>query len=300
MPAAPSVRFLARELGVDINNILGTGPGGRINSQDIKDYVKNILSNKDNFQNQNNISYFPTTNTRMPDFEKFGEIQKEKLTSIRLKIANKMITSWSIPSVTQYDEANISLLEENRLKINKELSNQKIKLTVTSIILKFLGLTLKKFPIFNSSLDLNNNEVIYKKYINIGVAVDTPQGLLVPVIQNVDKKSIIEISKELDTLANLAREKKLQASQMQGASFTLSNLGGLGTTFFTPIINFPEVAILGVGRAKVQITMVNNNLTNQLILPISLSYDHRLIDGAMAARFLRLLSLKLEYPLDID
>ena len=275
---------------------MGTGPRGRISFQDVKDYVKNVLSNKISNSNINTSA----TNVKLPSFENFGNIQREKLSSIRLKISQKMQSSWqTIPHVTQNDEANISLLEEFRIKKNKELKNENIKITVTAILLKGLGEALKKFPIFNSSLDLANNEVIYKKYIHLGVAVDTQHGLLVPVIRNVDEKSIFNICKELDTLATKARAKKIQADDMQGGSFTLSNLGGLGTTFFTPIINWPEVAILGVGRAKFQTVLNNQAIINQLMLPLSLSYDHRLIDGAQAARFLRFLSEFLEYPLQI-
>ena len=208
--------------------------------------------------------------------------------------------------MTQFDEADVTALEtfrqrENRKnkenKENKELRETGVKLTVTAVLLKITAAALRKFPQFNTSLDIQKNEIVYREYVHLGVAVDTPRGLLVPVIRDADKKDLLSIVRELDDLAQRARSKKIRPEELQGSSFSITNLGGLGTSYFTPIVNWPEAAILGLGRAKYQSCLHNGNAQHRLFLPLSLSYDHRLIDGADAARFLRWIAENTEYPL---
>ncbi len=292
VPAAPSVRRLARELGVDIHQV--TPSGVRISYEDVKAYVKNTLT-----QGSSSIPSKQVT-TDLPDFSRFGSVRYEQMSSICQKIAAKMELCWQqIPHVSQFDEADITAFENFRNKKNKQLRKQDIKLTPTSILVKITALALTKFPQFNASLDMKSNQIIYKDYVHLGVAVDTPQGLLVPVIRDAAKKDIVSIARELTDLSSRARERKIRPDEMQGACITLTNLGGLGTTYFTPIINWPEVAILGVGMAKRQLSQTSGEVKSCLMLPLSLSYDHRLIDGANAAHFLRWIAENLEYPLEI-
>ena len=296
IPAAPSVRRLARELGADIYSIIGSGIRGAISAEDVKNYVKNILT-KNLAKGSSTIGRETKEIPPLPDFSQFGPIHREKMQSIRQKISQKMELSWqTIPHVTQFDEAEITALENFRKRKNRELQKKGLKLTVTSLALKCAALALRTFPKLNASLDIACQEIIYKDYVHIGIAVDTPQGLLVPVLRDADKKDLITITEELSTLAQKAREKKIQAGELQGSCLSLTNLGGLGTTHFTPIINWPEVAVLGLGRAKSQLSMNGGSLQQQLLLPLSLSYDHRIIDGAEAARFLRWIAENLEYP----
>lgn len=293
-PAAPSVRRLAREIGVDINKVPGTGPNGRISMDDVKAYSKKLHE-----------SYTQTTgiglnikSEPLPDFSKFGEIKKVEMTNIRKKTAEHLSYAWAtIPHVTQFDKADITLLEKMRKELNK---NSEIKLTVTAILVKIIVQALKKYPQFNSSIDMENKEVIYKNYFNIGIAVDTEFGLIVPVIKNADKKTLSEISVELNNLADKARNKKIGLDDLQGGCFSISNLGGIGGTYFTPIVNSPEVAILGVSKGSFEPVWNGNGVFEpRLMLPLSLSYDHRIIDGADAIRFLRFVVEALEQPLKI-
>ena len=294
VPATPSVHRLARELGADINKIIGSGPKGRISKLDVKNYVKSVLNSKSKLEGVIAASSEP----KMPDFASFGPIRREKFSGIRLKISERMKYSWqSIPHVTQFDEAEISALEKFRKKRNNELKGENIKLSLTSIAIKIISLALKKFPQFNTSLDPIQNEIIYKDYIHIGVAVDTEHGLFVPVLRDVDKKDLGEIAQELNNLAQKARENKIRPNELQGACFTITNLGAMGTSYFTPIINWPDIAILGLGRAKEEVFLSNGLLKTRLMLPLSLSYDHRVIDGAKAAHFSRWIAENLEYPL---
>lgn len=291
-PAAPSVRRIAREIGVDINKVPGTGPNGRISMDDVKAFSKKLHES----YAQGGGSGLNIKSESLPDFSKFGSINKVEMTNIRKKTADHLSYAWAtIPHVTQFDKADITLLEKTRKELNK---NSEVKLTVTAILVKIIVEALKKFPQFNSSIDMEKKEIIYKNYFNIGVAVDTEFGLIVPVIKNSDKKSLTEISVDMNTLAEKARNKKIGLDDLQGGCFTISNLGGIGGTYFTPIVNSPEVAILGVSRGNLEPVWNGYGVFEpRLMLPLSLSYDHRIIDGADAIRFLRFVVEALEQPL---
>ena len=292
-PAAPSVRRIAREIGVDINKVPGTGPNGRISMDDVKAFSKKLHES----YSQGGGTGLNIKSESLPDFTKFGAINKVEMTNIRKKTADHLSYAWAtIPHVTQFDKADITLLEKTRKELNK---NSEVKLTVTAILVKIIVEALKKFPQFNSSIDMEKKEIIYKSYFNIGVAVDTEFGLIVPVIKNSDKKSLTEISVDMNALAEKARNKKIGLDDLQGGSFTISNLGGIGGTYFTPIVNSPEVAILGVSRGSLEPVWNGYGVFEpRLMLPLSLSYDHRIIDGADAIRFLRFVVEALEQPLD--
>ncbi len=293
-PAAPSVRRIAREIGVDINKVPGTGPNGRISMDDVKAYSKKLHES----YSQGGGSGLNIKSETLPDFTKFGSINKIEMTNIRKKTADHLGYAWAvIPHVTQFDKADITLLEKTRKELNK---SSDVKLTVTAILVKIIVEGLKKFPQFNSSIDMEKKEIIYKNYFNIGVAVDTEFGLIVPVLKNVEKKSLTEISIEMNALAEKARNKKIGLDDLQGGCFTISNLGGIGGTYFTPIVNSPEVAILGVSRGTLEPVWNGYGVFEpRLMLPLSLSYDHRIIDGADAIRFLRFVVEALEQPLKI-
>jgi pyruvate dehydrogenase E2 component (dihydrolipoamide acetyltransferase) len=293
VPAAPSVRALARQLGVDINEVPGHGPGGRITRDDVKAYVKSLVQS-----GGGTPAIKPGTSPALPDFSQWGEVEQESLTNIRRATAANMSNAWNtVPHVTQYDRADTTQLESMRKRFNKRPEAEGKKLTVTAILIKLVASALKQFPKFNSSLDLARDVVVRKKYVHVGVAVDTPRGLLVPVIRDVDVKNVVQVAIELNDMATRARDRKLKPDEMRGSTFTVSNLGGLGTTYFSPIVNWPEVAILGVGRAEPTAIWNDGRFEPRLILPLSLSYDHRLIDGADAARFLRWTAEALEQPL---
>ncbi|HWP92756.1 MAG TPA: 2-oxo acid dehydrogenase subunit E2 [Thermodesulfobacteriota bacterium] len=308
-PASPSVRRLAREIGVDINEVPGSGPGGRISEEDVKNYARQVLASgapdtrppgrqvKEDTSATHMISMVESiVIPRLPDFAEWGEIERKPMTNVRRKTAEHVSYGWVSPHVTQHDKADITNLEELRKEYGKKAEEAGGKLTVTAIILKVTASALKVFPEFNTSVDMAGGEIIYKKYYHIGIAVDTDRGLLVPVIRDVDKKNIIELSVELNEISEKARNKKLTIEEMRGGTFTISNLGGIGGTYFTPIINFPEVAILGVSRSSVEPVFIDGQFEPRLMLPLSLSYDHRVIDGADAARFLRWVAEALEQP----
>ncbi len=291
-PAAPSVRRIAREIGVDINKVPGSGPNGRISMDDVKAFSKKLHES----YSQSGGAGLNIKSEALPDFSKFGSINKVEMTNIRKKTADHLSYAWNvIPHVTQFDKADITLLEKTRKELNK---NSETKLTVTAILVRIIVEALKKFPQLNSSIDMEKKEIIYKNYFNIGVAVDTEFGLIVPVLKNVEKKSLTEISFEMNSLAEKARSKKIGLDELQGGCFTISNLGGIGGTYFTPIVNSPEVAILGVSRgANEPVWNGFGVFEPRLMLPLSLSYDHRIIDGADAIRFLRFVVEALEQPL---
>ena len=285
--AAPSVRRLARELGIELSSVSGTGPRGRILEKDVKVHAKAIIKS---------VSSAPVTpaEPELPDFSRWGETVTESFSTVRKLTAERLSQAWGAPHVTQFDKAEVSRLEDLR-KLNRDkVAAAGGNLTVTAILVKALSRALSEFPKFNSSIHMGSRTIVYKKYISIGVAVDTERGLLVPVIRDVDKKDITEISVELTDISSRAREKKLSADRLQGGTFTITNLGGIGGTFFTPILNPPEVAILGVSRSSVEPAYVDGEFVAKLMLPLSLSYDHRIIDGAEAARFLRWLCEMLE------
>ncbi len=293
-PAAPHVRRLAREIGVDIHSVPGSGPGGRISEDDVKLCAKNALAAAAA------AAQAPSgglAEPELPDFAKWGKTERVSMRGVRRKTAQHLRQAWNtIPHVTQQDRADITELEQLRAKFAPRAEEAGGKMTVTAIALKVCASALKVFPQFNASIDMAKEEIIYKQYISIGVAVDTDRGLLVPVIRDVDKKNIVELAAEMTQLSKKARERKLTPEEMEGGTFTITNLGGIGGTGFSPIVNHPEVAILGLSRSRMEPEWVNNKFEPRLILPLSLSYDHRLIDGADAARFLRWIAEAFEQP----
>jgi pyruvate dehydrogenase E2 component (dihydrolipoamide acetyltransferase) len=295
VPAAPSVRQLAREIGVDINQVQGSGAGGRISLEDVKRYARDLRARPASQQFRGALPA-----VTLPDFTKWGAVERQPMSNVRRATAERMTQSWvTIPHVTQFDKADITDLEQLRQRYDAQrVQRAGGKLTVTAIVLKVVAAALKRFPQFNASVDMTTHEVIHKAYYHIGVAVDTDRGLLVPVIRDVDQKNILELSVELTQLAERARSRKTTLEEMQGGTFTITNLGGLGGTNFTPIINAPEVAILGLARSSME--PVYNDSTGQfaprLMLPLALSYDHRLIDGADGVRFLRWVVEVLQQP----
>jgi pyruvate dehydrogenase E2 component (dihydrolipoamide acetyltransferase) len=291
VPAAPHVRRLARELGVDIHDVKGTGPGGRISEDDVKAHSKALLTAAVQAPGR------PFAASPLPDFAKWGKIERVSMRGVRRKTAQHLWEAWTtIPHVTQQDKADITEIEHLRARFAPKAEEAGGKMTVTAIALKVCASALKVFPQFNASINMAKEEVIYKQYINIGVAVDTDRGLLVPVIRDVDKKNIVELAVELTQLSKKARDKKLTPAEMEGGTFTITNLGGIGGTGFSPIVNYPEVAILGLSRSSTEPVWMNGKFEPRLVLPLSLSYDHRLIDGADAARFLRWIAEALEQP----
>jgi pyruvate dehydrogenase E2 component (dihydrolipoamide acetyltransferase) len=293
VPAGPAVRALAREIGVDITEVKGSGDRGRVTPADIKaharrraqEYERGVVSGG------RLVATAP-----LPDFSKWGSVERKPMTGIRRKTAEHMGQAWAIPHVTNNDKADITDLEQLRKTYSKRAESAGGKLTMTAIALKIVGSAIKQFPQFGASIDLAKEEIVYKGYVNVGVAVDTERGLLVPVIRDVDKKNIIELSVELQQIAQRARDRKLKPEEMEGGVFTITNLGGIGGTSFTPIINSPEVAILGMMRSNIEPVYIDGKFEPRLMLPLSLSYDHRLIDGADAARFLRWLAEAFEQP----
>jgi len=295
VPAAPSVRRLARELGLDIYNVSGSGPGGRISEDDVKTYAKATLAAAMSAAQAPQAARL--AEPKLPDFTKWGKVERVSMRGVRRKTAEHLREAWvTIPHVTQHDRADITELEQLRAKFAPRAEEAGGKMTVTAIALKVCASALKVFPQFNASIDMGKEEIVYKQYINIGVAADTDRGLLVPVIRDVDKKNIVELAAELSQLSKKARDKKLTPEEMEGGTFTITNLGGIGGTAFTPIVNHPEVAILGLSRGRMEPEWINGKFEPRLILPLSLSYDHRLIDGADAARFLRWIAEAFEQP----
>ncbi|HTW59443.1 MAG TPA: dihydrolipoyllysine-residue acetyltransferase [Terriglobales bacterium] len=300
IPAAPHVRRLAREIGVDIYEVKGSGPGGRISDDDVKLFAKALLSAATAaVQTQARAGHFAAP--QLPDFAKWGKIERVSMRGVRRKTAEHLAESWNtIPHVTQHDRADITELEQLRARFAPKAEEAGGKMTVTAIALKVCAAALKVFPQFNASIDIEKEEIVYKQYIHIGVAADTERGLLVPVIRDVDKKNIVELAVELSQLSKKARDKKLTPADMEGGTFTITNLGGIGGVGFTPIVNLPEVAILGLSRSRIEPEWIpekdGGKFEPRLILPLSLSYDHRLIDGADAARFLRWIAEAFEQP----
>lgn len=294
-PAAPHVRRLAREIGVDIYEVKGTGPAGRISENDVKAYAKSRLTSAAAAAGAAPGRQF--AQPELPDFTKFGKVERVSMRGVRRKTAQHLWEAWTtIPHVTQQDKADITELEQLRARFAPKAQEAGGKMTVTAIALKVCASALKVFPQFNASIDMSREEIIYKQYINIGVAVDTDRGLLVPVLHEVDKKNIVELAAELTQLSKKARDKKLAPAEMEGGTFTITNLGGVGGTGFSPIVNFPEVAILGLSRSSMEPVWMNGKFEPRQVLPLSLSYDHRLIDGADAARFLRWIAEAFEQP----
>jgi pyruvate dehydrogenase E2 component (dihydrolipoamide acetyltransferase) len=287
--ASPSIRRFARELGVDISKVNGSGEKGRVLKEDVQQYVKSTL--------QSGVPAATGSGLNVPaapviDFSKFGEVESQPLSRIKKISGAHLHRSWvTVPHVTQFDEADITDLEAFRKSLAKEAEKKGVRLTPLVFIMKAVVSALQEFPEFNASLDASGENLILKKYFHIGVAVDTPNGLMVPVIRDVDKKGIYELSAELAQVADRTRDGKISPADMQGGCFSISSLGGIGGTQFTPIVNAPEVAILGVARSKMQpVYQSDGTFKPGLILPLALSYDHRVIDGAQGARFTNYLS----------
>lgn len=293
-PASPSVRRIAREIGVDINEVVGTGPGGKILKEDVKAHSKKLHEEEEDFASEVKIKQ-----EALPDFTKSGDTYRVEMSKIRKVTADHLSYAWStIPHVTQFDKADITQLEKARKEFNKQITESGAKLTVTVILLKIISTALEKFPQFNSSIDMETKEIIYRNYFNVGIAVDTEHGLIVPVVKDVDKKNLTELSNEINELATKARDKKVSLEDLQGGCITITNLGGIGGTAFTPVVNSPEVAILGVSRGSYEPVYNGYGVFEpRLMLPLSLSYDHRIIDGADAVRFLNWVVEALEQPL---
>jgi pyruvate dehydrogenase E2 component (dihydrolipoamide acetyltransferase) len=287
--ASPAIRKFARELGVDLTQVNGSGRNERIVREDVQEYVKQALREGSRGGASLGVEPMPEV-----DFSQWGEIETKKLSKINLLTGKFMHRNWvNIPHVTQFDEADITELESFRKQLNKEYADQGIKVTMLSFIMKAVVAALKKFPRFNSSLDFSGEVLIQKNYYHIGIAVATSDGLVVPVIRDVDQKSLSDLAIELREVSLKAREKKLTPSEMQGGCFTISSLGGIGGTSFTPIVNAPEVGILGVSRSKMQPVWDGSEFKPRLMCPLSLSYDHRVIDGAEGAAFSTYLSRML-------
>ena len=294
-PAAPSVRRMARELGVDINEVPGTGDAGRISVEDVKAHAKRLITAA--ASSPSGGSAPRPMGEPLPDFSRWGAIERQPMRGIRKKTAEHLGASWAtIPLVTQYDLADITGFEEIRKRHTKQAGAGAAPLTVTTLAVKIIAAALRQFPQFNVSLDMAAEEIVVKKYVHIGVAVDTDRGLLVPVVRDADTKSLMQISEEVAALAEKARSRKLSLDEMQGGTFSLSNLGGIGGTSFTPLVNAPEVAILGISRARMEPVFKDGQFVPRFMLPLSLSYDHRAIDGADGARFLRWVADVFEQP----
>jgi len=283
--ASPSIRKFARELGVDLGQVEGTGRKKRITKEDVQHFVKRALS-QGTAGTGLGVAPMPEI-----DFSQWGEIETKPLTKINKLTGQFLHRNWvTVPHVTQFDEADITDLESFRKSMVAEYKDKGVKITMLVFLMKAVVSAMKEFPRFNSSLDAEGENLIFKKYFNVGIAVDTPDGLVVPVVTEVDRKSLVELATELGEISVKARDKKLKPSDMQGGCFTISSLGGIGGTKFTPIVNSPDVAILGVSRSKMQPVWNGSEFEPRLILPLSLSYDHRVIDGADGARFTSFLS----------
>lgn len=287
LPAGPATRKLARELGMDLSKVQGTGKDGRITLDDLKSHVKHRLTSTPS------LAGVPAV--VLPDFSQWGPVERKPFSSLRRKVAENLTAAWSaVPLVTQFDEADVTELEKMRKKNVHDVQEKGGKLTITVFVMKALVTALKAFPQFNASLDVHRGEIIYKQYFNIGVAVDTPSGLIVPVIKNVDDKSLAELAIELTELSKKARDRKVPLEELRGGNLSVSNLGGIGGTGFTPLVNPPDVAVVGLSRSRVVPVWREGQCEPRLVMPFSVSYDHRVIDGADGARFSRLVAHELE------
>ncbi len=295
-PASPAIRKLAGDLGIDLNRVKGSERGGRIVLADLKNYIQQLQ--RAALEEKGSGTAGPASAKpplELPDFSKWGPVLKKPLSNLRKTIGQKMVESWTtVPHVTQFDEANIAALMELRKKYSAAYEKKGARLTLTGFILRAAAAALKKYPLFNSSLDEAAGEIILKEYYHLGVAVDTEAGLIVPVIRDVDKKSLLEISVELAQLAEKTRRRKISVEELQGGTFNISNLGSIGGTHFTPIVTRPQVAVLGVGRGILRPVLEGEKVKAANMLPLGLSYDHRVIDGADGARFIREIVAALE------
>ena len=292
IPAAPSARRLARELGVNIGEIQGSGPGGRISMDDVTAYARRLLSGAGAARPS------AAAADALPDFSKWGTVERKPMSGVRRTTAHRLTQAWNtVPHVFQHDRADITAVETLRKRLSKKSEAEgRPPITITAFLMKTLAAALKKFPQMNASVDLATDEIIYKQYVHIGVAVDTDRGLLVPVIRDVDQKDIYQLADEIGQAAEKARNRKLSLDDMQGGSMTISNLGSLGGGAFTPIVNWPEVAILGVARARMEPVYTDGAFVARFLMPLTLSYDHRVIDGADGVRILRWIVEAIEQP----
>jgi pyruvate dehydrogenase E2 component (dihydrolipoamide acetyltransferase) len=299
-PAAPSVRRMARELGVDIHDVSGSGLDGRISQEDVHAYVKQRLSGASAGRDGSTADGSLAGQPSLPDFSRWGSTRTEKLATVRRLTAENTSASWRIvPQVTQFDEADISDVQAFLDRHGREAEQKGGKLTLTAVLMKVCAVALQRYPGFNASIDPANEQMIYKDYIHIGMAVDTPRGLLVPVIRDVQDKGIIELAAEIVDTAKRARNKKIKPEEFEGASFTISNQGGIGGTAFTPVVVWPQAAILGISRAQPRLVERDEEIVSRTILPLCVSYDHRIVDGADAARFLDFICRSLEQGLTL-
>ena len=293
VPAGPATRRLARELGVDLRAVAGVNPGVRLTKEHVKAFVRDRQSGGAPAAAVG-IAVAPPP---LPDFTQWGEVERVPFTSLQRKTAAHVSVGWSLaPHVTQFDSADITALETLRKRYRDTEQGQRVKLTVTAFVLKALATALDAYPQFNASLDTQANELVLKQYYHIGVAVDTPAGLIVPIIRDVDQKGVLEIAGEMNAIAERTRQRKVGLDELRGGTFTVTNLGGIGGTAFTPIINYPEVAILGLARSREEPVIRDGHFSKRLMLPLCLSYDHRVINGADGARFIRKLATLLEDP----
>ncbi|MBI4581592.1 MAG: 2-oxo acid dehydrogenase subunit E2 [Planctomycetes bacterium] len=294
VPAGPATRRLARELGVELRDVAAAKPGVRLTEDDVKEYVKLRMTAAASAPASaaGGAGAMPP----LPDFSQWGPIERVALSSLQRKTAENLLASWVGPHVTQFDEADITTLELLRKRHRGRTGEGGVKLTVTAFVIKAAALALKEFPQFNTSYDPARGELIYKRYYHVGLAVDTPAGLMVAVLRDVDTKRILDIAAEMNDLAERTRQRKITRDEMRGSTFTVTNLGGIGGTAFTPVVNYPEVAILGLARTREQPVVRDGQWATRLMLPLCLSYDHRIINGADGARFTRRLASLLEDP----
>ncbi|MFU8780575.1 MAG: 2-oxo acid dehydrogenase subunit E2, partial [Kiritimatiellia bacterium] len=291
--AAPSVRRFAREIGIDLEQIPGTGPHGRVSKDDVKAYSRKVNAARAAGPVPG-IGHVPA----LPDFTRWGGVERKKMSVIRTKTAEHMTLSWSqVPHVTIYEKADISELEQLRKKFAPVAEKSGGKLTMAVMVCKIVAHALRKFPIFNATADMSTREIIYKQYVNLGVAVNTPRGLMVPAIRDADKKNMVQLAQEIQELAGKCRDGKIKLEEIEGSTFTVTNLGRICGEYFTPIVNYPEVAILGIGRAGDEARVRNGQVVPRTMLPLSLSFDHRVIDGADGAAFLGWIRDAIEEPL---
>ena len=285
--AAPSVRRMARELGIDLSKVRGSDVGGRIVLSDVRKYIQRLIATAAKAKHGGIGATATKPAGESIDFSKWGPVSRKAITPLRQVIMRRMAESWNaVPRVTQFDEADFTQLNALRKKYAAKYEKKGAKLTLTPLVLKAVAETLRKHPVFNSSLDEAANEIVIKEYVHIGIAVDTEQGLMVPVLRDVDNKSVLDLAKELEQLAAKTRERKIAAEELKGGTFTISNQGAIGGAHFTPIVNLPEAAILGLGRGAMKPVALDGKVAVHMMTPLALSYDHRIIDGANAARFI--------------
>jgi pyruvate dehydrogenase E2 component (dihydrolipoamide acetyltransferase) len=291
VPAAPSVRRFAREIGINLEQVAGSGPHKRVSKDDVKRYAKQLNEARP-------VAGAAAVGPPLPDFTKWGAVERKKMTVIRSKTAEHMTLSWSqVPHVTIYDKADITDLEQLRKQYAGLADEKGGKLTMAVMVCKIVAQALRKFPAFNSSVDIATREIIYKQYVHLGIAVNTPRGLMVPVVRNADTKNMVTLSVEIQELAKKCRDGKITLEEIEGSTFTVTNLGRVCGIYFTPIVNYPEVAILGLGRAYEEPAVVGGAIVKRTVLPLSLSFDHRVIDGADGSAFMGWIKEAIEQPL---